>query len=76
MNGAELTALLAPLTTTLEDGADEFRRLDAAVGDGDLGVTVAAGAAGGGAAPPPPPPAPPPGPRSGTPPPGGARRPP
>lgn len=45
MNGRELTVLLAPVTTTLEDGADEFRRLDAAVGDGDLGITVAAGAA-------------------------------
>jgi phosphoenolpyruvate---glycerone phosphotransferase subunit DhaL len=44
MNGPELRTLLASVTTTLEDGADEFRRLDAAVGDGDLGVTVAAGA--------------------------------
>lgn len=44
MNGAQLRTVLASVTTTLEDGADEFRRLDAAVGDGDLGVTVAAGA--------------------------------
>lgn len=45
MNGGELTARLTAVTTTLEDGAEEFRRLDAAVGDGDLGITVAAGAA-------------------------------
>lgn len=44
MNGAQLRTVLASVTTALEDGADEFRRLDAAVGDGDLGVTVAAGA--------------------------------
>lgn len=44
MNGSDLASVLTTITTTLESQADEFRRLDAAVGDGDLGVTVAAGA--------------------------------
>lgn len=44
MNGQQLQIQLVAVTTRLEEGADEFRKLDAAVGDGDLGVTVAAGA--------------------------------
>lgn len=40
MIGAELITVLDEVTTTLEGNAEEFRRLDAAVGDGDLGVTV------------------------------------
>lgn len=37
--------MLESVATRLEADAEEFRRLDAAVGDGDLGVTVAKGAA-------------------------------
>lgn len=43
MTGAELRELLADITADLERHVDEFRALDAAVGDGDLGVTVKAG---------------------------------
>lgn len=45
MNGRELCRVLEFVTTRLEADAEEFRSLDAAVGDGDLGVTVAKGAA-------------------------------
>lgn len=45
MNGSQLRDRLDVVLATLGDGADEFRRLDAAVGDGDLGVTVRQGAA-------------------------------
>lgn len=45
MNGAELRSVLASVATDLEGHVDEFRKLDAAVGDGDLGITVGAGAA-------------------------------
>jgi dihydroxyacetone kinase len=42
MNGQHLARRLDRIATELGLSADEFRRLDAAVGDGDLGVTVAA----------------------------------
>lgn len=45
MNGRELCRVLESVATRLEADAEEFRSLDAAVGDGDLGVTVAKGAA-------------------------------
>lgn len=45
MNGHELCRVLGSVVTRLEAEAEEFRSLDAAVGDGDLGVTVAKGAA-------------------------------
>lgn len=44
MTGDELKELLADVTSALEGQADHFRKLDAAVGDGDLGVTVKAAA--------------------------------
>lgn len=44
MTGDELKDLLADVTSRLEGQADHFRELDAAVGDGDLGVTVKAAA--------------------------------
>lgn len=44
MTGRELTELLDQVLATLAEGKDEFRELDAAVGDGDLGVTVKQGA--------------------------------
>lgn len=45
MNGRELRRVLESVVGQLEAQADEFRRLDAAVGDGDLGVTVKKGGA-------------------------------
>ena len=45
MTGGELRELLARIMDSLEAQAEEFRALDAAVGDGDLGVTVKAVAA-------------------------------
>ncbi|MET3808595.1 dihydroxyacetone kinase-like protein [Nakamurella sp. UYEF19] len=45
MNGHELAALLAAALPLLEASRDELRDLDAAIGDGDLGITVADGAA-------------------------------
>lgn len=45
MTGQELRQLLDAVVASLGEQADEFRRLDAAVGDGDLGVTVRQGAA-------------------------------
>lgn len=45
MTGAELSALLTAALERLEDSRDELRRLDAALGDGDLGITVSKGAA-------------------------------
>lgn len=45
MNGSELSAVVATAVTRLADSSDELRELDAAVGDGDLGVTVTKGAA-------------------------------
>lgn len=43
MTGGELRAVLDAVMTSLGEQADEFRALDAAVGDGDLGVTVRQG---------------------------------
>ena len=43
MTGGELRALLDQAFETLAESEDELRDLDAAVGDGDLGVTVAGG---------------------------------
>ena len=43
MNGGELKALLDRTFESLAESEDELRDLDAAVGDGDLGVTVAGG---------------------------------
>ena len=43
MTGAELRALLDRAFEILAESEDELRDLDAAVGDGDLGVTVRAG---------------------------------
>lgn len=40
MTGDELRELLAKVMASLEAGEEEFRALDAAVGDGDLGLTV------------------------------------
>lgn len=45
MNGQELRQVLDAVLTSLGEQADEFRKLDAAVGDGDLGVTVRQGSA-------------------------------
>lgn len=45
MNGGELIEVLRQVTMALERHADELRELDAAVGDGDLGVTLKAGCA-------------------------------
>ena len=44
MNADQLRALLAGALTTLEASPDELRDLDAAIGDGDLGITVSGGA--------------------------------
>jgi dihydroxyacetone kinase-like protein len=43
VTGGELRALLDQAFETLAESEDELRDLDAAVGDGDLGVTVAGG---------------------------------
>lgn len=45
MNGAGLASILAAAFGRLAESSEELRELDAAVGDGDLGVTVAKGAA-------------------------------
>jgi dihydroxyacetone kinase-like protein len=45
MNGASFRNLLLDALPRLELARDELRDLDAAIGDGDLGITVAAGAA-------------------------------
>ena len=45
MNGADLVALLRPTLTAWAGSAEELRDLDAAIGDGDLGITVTKGAA-------------------------------
>ena len=45
MNAQQLTALLHDALPRLESARDELRALDAAIGDGDLGITVATGAA-------------------------------
>lgn len=44
MNADELRAVLDDSLVTLEAARDELRDLDAAIGDGDLGITVSAGA--------------------------------
>jgi len=44
VNATELRALLADALVTLEASRDELRDLDAAIGDGDLGITVSSGA--------------------------------
>jgi dihydroxyacetone kinase-like protein len=43
VNGSELRAILAPALTRLVSSRDELRDLDAAIGDGDLGITVSEG---------------------------------
>lgn len=43
MNGAELVALLDAALERLAESRDELRELDAALGDGDLGITVEKG---------------------------------
>ncbi len=45
MNGDQLSELLRQALPLLETSRDELRDLDAAIGDGDLGITVADGAA-------------------------------
>lgn len=45
MNGAAFRDLLLEALPRLELARDELRDLDAAIGDGDLGITVAGGAA-------------------------------
>lgn len=45
MNGEQLRALLVDALPRLEAAREELRDLDAAIGDGDLGITVAGGAA-------------------------------
>lgn len=44
MNGAELNAFLGRVLPAWAAHADELRDLDAALGDGDLGITVSSGA--------------------------------
>lgn len=44
MNGAELRDLVVRSMPLLAESRDELRDLDAAIGDGDLGITVAKGA--------------------------------
>jgi dihydroxyacetone kinase-like protein len=44
MNGPALRVLLSDALRTLEATRDELRDLDAAIGDGDLGITVSDGA--------------------------------
>ena len=44
MNADQLRTLLDDALTTLEASRDELRDLDAAIGDGDLGITVSGGA--------------------------------
>jgi dihydroxyacetone kinase len=45
VNGAELRAALLAALPRLATSTDELRDLDAAIGDGDLGITVAEGSA-------------------------------
>lgn len=45
MNAAEMIDLLDGALSRLEGARDELRTLDGAIGDGDLGITVAGGAA-------------------------------
>jgi len=45
MNGDELRTVLQHALGLLESAREELRELDAAIGDGDLGITVAGGAA-------------------------------
>ncbi len=45
MNGADLVTLLRPALATWAESAEELRDLDAAIGDGDLGITVTKGVA-------------------------------
>jgi phosphoenolpyruvate---glycerone phosphotransferase subunit DhaL len=45
MTGDELRALLGRVLPDLAESREELRDLDAAIGDGDLGITVAEGAA-------------------------------
>lgn len=44
MNAQQLRVLLDDALVTLETSRDELRDLDAAIGDGDLGITVSGGA--------------------------------
>jgi dihydroxyacetone kinase-like protein len=44
MNGTELATVLSLAFARLANASDELRELDAAVGDGDLGITVTKGA--------------------------------
>lgn len=44
MNGSEVRSSLDHVLAAMVERADEFRRLDAAVGDGDLGITIGSGA--------------------------------
>jgi dihydroxyacetone kinase-like protein len=44
MNTQQLSELIQGAMKELEGAEDELRRLDAAIGDGDLGITVSAGA--------------------------------
>lgn len=44
MNIDELSAILQVTLSKLEESAEELRSLDAAIGDGDLGITVQSGA--------------------------------
>jgi len=44
VNAKQLRVLLDDALTTLEASRDELRDLDAAIGDGDLGITVSGGA--------------------------------
>lgn len=45
MTGDDLRTVLLPALERWEGARDELRRLDAALGDGDLGITVSKGAA-------------------------------
>jgi dihydroxyacetone kinase-like protein len=44
MNTSQLSELIQGAMKELQTSSDELRRLDAAIGDGDLGITVSAGA--------------------------------
>lgn len=43
MNGADLRSILDAALAAMHEHTDELRRLDAAIGDGDLGITVSDG---------------------------------
>jgi dihydroxyacetone kinase-like protein len=45
VNGSQLAEVISRACQRLGEGSDEFRELDAAAGDGDLGITVAQGSA-------------------------------